>query len=164
LYNYLSTGTGEFYYSFDAGPIHFLVLDTGEDKDDDTNVYAGLNRTEPYREQEFAWLLDHLDNDKRVKEAAFRVILMHAPNWGWVDGESDKWTDLANRAGVDLIVSGHRHRYSWSPAGTEGRSYGVLVVGQDQAAHIEASSLEIKAIVTDVSRNVVGEITISRRN
>ena len=140
LYDYLPTGSGEFYYTFDAGPVHFMVLDTGEDKDDDTNVYSGLNRTEPYRELEFDWLLDHVRTNQRIKEAPFRIILMHAPNWGWVDGQNDKWTDLANRAGVDLVVAGHHHRYSWTPAGTDGRNYGVLVVGQDQAAHIEASS------------------------
>lgn len=164
LYGYLPTHSGEFYYSFDAGPVHFLVLDTGEDKDDDTNVYGGLNRTAPYREQEFAWLQDHIQTDQRIKEAPFRIILMHAPNWGWVDGKSDKWTDLANRAGVDLVISGHRHRYSWNPAGTDERNYGVLVVGQDQAAHVEASSTEIKVVVTDTSQGVVGKISVPRRN
>jgi predicted phosphodiesterase len=163
LYNYLPTQSGEFYYSFDAGPVHFLVLDTGEDKDDDTNVYAGLNRTEPYREQEFDWLRNHVQTDQGLKTAPFRIILMHSPRWGWVDGESEKWTELANLAGVDLVVSGHTHRYSWDPAGTDGRNYGVLVVGQDQAAHVEASTTEIKIIVTDTSRNVVSEISVPRR-
>ena len=164
LYDYLPTPTGEFYYTFDAGPVHFLVLDTGEDKDDDTNVYAGLNKTEPYREQEFAWLQEHIRTDQRISEAPFRVILMHAPNWGWVNEEPGKWTELANRAGVDLVIAGHTHRYSWDPAGTNGRDYGVLVVGQDQAAHVEASSTEIKVVVTDTAKGVVGEISVPRRN
>ena len=163
LYDYLPTQSGEFYYSFNAGPVHFLVLDTGEDKDDDTNVYAGLNRTEPYREQEFDWLQNHVQTDQGLKTAPFRIILMHSPRWGWVDGESEKWTELANRAGVDLVISGHTHRYSWDPAGTDGRNYGVLVVGQDQAAHVVVSLTGIKAVVTDSSRNVVGEISVPRR-
>ncbi len=164
LYDYLPTGSGEFYYSFDAGPVHFLVLDTGEDKDDDTNVYSGLNRTEPYRELEFAWLQEHVRTNQRIKKAPFRVILMHAPNWGWVNEESGKWTELANRAGVDLVIAGHTHRYSWDPAGTDGRDYGVLVVGQDQAAHFVASSTEIKVVVTDTAKGVVEEISVPRRN
>ena len=164
LYDYLPTHSGEFYYAFDSGPVHFLVLDSAEDKDDDTNVYAGLNRTEQYREQEFAWLQNHTQTSQRIKEAPFRVILIHAPNWGWVDGESDKWTDLANRAGVDLVIAGHHHRYSWAPAGTDGRNYGVLVVGQDQAANVEASSTQIKVVVSDNSGKVAGEISVQRRN
>lgn len=163
LYQYLPTQTGEFYYSFDAGPVHFLVLDTGEDKDDDTNVYAGLNRTEPYREQEFAWLQEHLKTNRRIEEAPFRIILMHAPNWGWVDGDRAKWTDLANRAGVDLVISGHRHRFSWSPPGTEGRDYGILVVGQDQVGTVRVSPTEIKWRVTDTSGSEVGAASVFRR-
>jgi predicted phosphodiesterase len=162
LYAYLPTSSGEFYYSFDSGPVHFLVLDTGEDKDDDTNVYAGLSKTEPYREQEFAWLQSHVEENKRIKEAPFRIILMHAPNWGWVDGQSEKWTDLANSAGVDLVIAGHRHRYSWTPPGTDGRDYGVLVVGQDQAAHVEVTATEIKTVVTDTSKQVLGEVRIPK--
>ena len=84
--------------------------------------------------------------------------------WGWVDGNQDRWTDLANQAGVDLVVAGHTHRYSWDPAGTDGRNYGVLVVGQDQAAQIEASAEEIKAVITNAEGKVVGEISVPRRN
>lgn len=163
IYEYFPTPTGEFYYSFDAGPVHFLVLDTGEDKDDDTNVYSGLNRTEPYREQEFAWLQEHVEANRRIEEAPFRIILMHAPNWGWVDGDPAKWTDVANRTGVDLVISGHRHRFSWSPPGTEGREYGILVVGQDQVGTVQASSTEIKWRVTDTSGSEVGAGSVPRR-
>jgi predicted phosphodiesterase len=163
LYDYVPADTGEFYYAFDAGPVHFLALDSAENKDDDANVYSGLNRTEPYREKEFLWLQNHIETEPRIREAAFRVILIHAPNWGWVGGQSEKWTDLANRAGIDLMIAGHRHRYSWSPAGTEGRDYSVLVVGQDQAAHVEVSPTQIKVVVTDSNLQVVGEIEVSVR-
>lgn len=164
LFDYLPAPDGNFYYAFDSGPVHFIVIDSGEDKDDDTNVYAGLNRTEPYREQEFAWLQNHIQTDQRIKEAPFRIILIHAPNWGWVDGESDKWTDLANRARIDLVVSGHHHRYSWAPAGTKGRNHGVLVVGQEQAANIEASSTQITVVVSNNSGEAAEKITVQRRN
>jgi len=164
LYDYLPTQSGEFYYSFDAGPVHFLVLDTGENGGDDKSVYAGLNRTGPYREQEFAWLQDHVQRNKRIREASFRIILMHAPNWGWVNEQSDKWTKLANQAGVDLVIAGHAHRYLWFPAGKDGRNFAILVVGEDQAGHVKVSSKEIKAVVTDTSQKVVGEISIPRRD
>jgi predicted phosphodiesterase len=164
LYEYLPTHSGEFFYSFDAGPVHFLVLDTGENGDDEESVYAGLNRTGAYREQELAWLRDHVQRNERIKEASFRIILMHAPNWGWVDGKSDEWTALANQAGIDLIIAGHAHRYLWFPAEDDGRNYSVLVVGQDQTGHIEASTRELKAVVTDTKQGVVGEISLPRKD
>ncbi|UCF37819.1 MAG: metallophosphoesterase family protein [Acidobacteriota bacterium] len=163
LYDYLPTPSGRFYYAFDAGPVHFIVLDTGEDKDDDTNVYAGLNRTEPYREREFSWLEQHLAFEPRVREAPFRILLMHNPGWGWVDGTEAKWTRLANEAGIDLVISGHRHRYSWTPAGSEGKEFGILVVGQDQVARIEVTPQAISARVTDTSGSEVGKLSLSPR-
>jgi hypothetical protein len=42
LRDYVPTPEGRFYYARDAGPVHLMVLDTGEDKPDDTNVYAEL--------------------------------------------------------------------------------------------------------------------------
>ena len=60
LFDYIPTVEGRFYFARDAGPVHLLVLDTGEDKPDDTNVYAQLNRTAPYRAAELAWLREHI--------------------------------------------------------------------------------------------------------
>ncbi len=162
LHDYVPAPEGEFYYAFDAGPAHFLVLDTGEDKDDDTNVYAGLNRTEPYREKEFAWFEEHARIDERFSEAPFRIILMHAPRWGWVDGDNDRWTGLANRTGIDLVLAGHNHRYSWSPPGSDGREYAVLVVGQDQVADVRVGVDEITMKVTDADGTDVAVHSISR--
>ena len=164
LHDYLPTPGGEFYYAFDDGPAHFVILDTGEDKDDDTNVYAGLNRTEPYREREFAWFEEHAVTDERLRTAPFRIILMHDPNWGWVDGDSGRWTELANRAGIDLVVAGHRHRYSWSPPGVEGREYGVLVVGQDQVATVRVGSNEIRMRVVNTSGDEIAVHSLPRRD
>ena len=106
--DYVPTPEGRFYYARDAGPLHLILLDTGEDKPDDTNVYAGLNRTEPYRTAEFAWFRDHLTTTARVAEAPFRVILMHQPEWGWLADGPDAWIRTANAAGIDLVIAGHR--------------------------------------------------------
>ena len=42
---------------------------TGEDKPDDTKVYAGLNRMAPYRAAELAWFREHVETTGRVAEA-----------------------------------------------------------------------------------------------
>lgn len=94
-----------------------MVLDTGEDKPDDTNVYAELNRTLPYRARELAWFKEHVRTDEGVAEAPFRIILMHAPGWGWLAEGPDEWMETANQAGVGLVISGHEHRFSYTPPG-----------------------------------------------
>lgn len=163
LYDYLPTGTGQFYYSFDAGPVHFIVLDTGEDKDDDSPVYADLNRTEPYREREFAWLKNHLETNERAANALFRVILLHSPTWGWVDEQNEKWTELANHAGIDLLICGHKHRLNHIQPGEEGNDFDLLIVGQDQVATVRADKSSIKAEVTDVKGEVLKAVTVKPR-
>jgi predicted phosphodiesterase len=149
LYEYVPTPTGSYYYSVDAGPVHLLVLDTGEDKTDDKNVYAGLNRFKSYKEEEFAWLESHVETSQRLADAPFRIIAMHGPFWGWVDDQKDKWTELANKAGIDLVIAGHHHRLSKIPPGERGNDYTVLVVGQDQVATVEATTTTLSIAVVD---------------
>ncbi len=164
LLDYVPTPEGRFYYARDAGPVHLIVLDTGEDKPDDTNVYAELNRTAPYRAEELVWFREHVMKTPRVSEAPFRVILMHSPRWGWLADGPDAWIETANAAGVDLVISGHRHRFSYTPPGPDvEHSYHLLVVGQEQIARVEATTAELKVVVTGVDGSLVHTLVIPRR-
>jgi predicted phosphodiesterase len=155
---------GRFYFSRDHGPVHFIVLDTGEDKDDNTNVYAGLNRFKAYREEEFAWFEQHVRTDPRVASAPFRVLLMHAPNWNWVDGQQAKWTELANKAGIDLAISGHTHRFAHNTPGQNGKNYHELVIGPENVARVDASGNELKVVITNRDGAVVQSFAVPKRS
>jgi len=162
--DYVPTPEGRFYFARDAGPVHLIVLDTGEDKPDTTNVYAELNRTVPYREEELAWLRSHVEGSGRVSEAPFRVILMHQPDWGWLREGPEVWEETAEGAGVDLIMAGHRHRFSYTPPGGDpAHGYHLLVLGQDQVARVHATTAELTVTVTDVEGNSVRTVSIPRR-
>jgi predicted phosphodiesterase len=164
LFDYVPTPEGRFYYARDAGPVHLLVLDTGEDKPDDTNVYAELNRTAPYRAAELEWFNEHLSTTPRVAEAPFRVVVMHQPQWGWLEDGPDAWVTAANEAGVDLVIAGHRHRFSYTPPGPDvDHSYHLLVVGQDQVARVDATASELRVVVTGTDGEVVHEMELPRR-
>ena len=163
LRDYLPTPEGRFYFARDAGPIHLMVLDTGEDKPDDTPVYSDLNRTAEYRAEELAWFKEHVREEARVAEAPFRVILMHAPTWGWLVDGPGEWIETANAARVDLVISGHQHRFSYTPPGPEvEHSYHLLVLDQDQVAQVEASTTELTVVVTDTEGRVVQSLGIPR--
>ena len=164
LFDYVPNVDGRFYFARDAGPVHLLVLDTGEDKPDDTNVYADLNRTTPYRMAELAWLREHVRTAARVRTAPFRVIVMHQPNWGWLADGNAAWIDAANGAGVDLVIAGHRHRFSYTPPGPDvPHKYHLLVVGQDQVARVNATATELKVDVVGTDGKPVHTLTIPRR-
>jgi len=162
--DYVPTPQGRFYYARDAGPVHLIVLDTGEDKPDSTNVYAELNRTEPYRTGELAWFREHVVTNARVAEAPFRVILMHNPNWGWLADGPGAWIETANSANVDLVIAGHQHRFSYTPPGPDvDHTYHLLVVGREQIARVNATSDELDVMVTGLDGSVVHTVRIPRR-
>jgi len=164
LFDYVPTPEGRFYYARDAGPVHLIILDTGEDKPDDTNVYAELNRTTPYRADELTWFREHVASSARVAEAPFRVILMHDPGWGWLADGSDAWIETATAARVDLVITGHRHRFSYTPPGPDvNHSYHLLVVGQEQIARVNATADELELAVTALDGSVVHTVVIPRR-
>ncbi len=164
LLDYLPVPEGRFYYARDAGPVHLIVLDTGEDKADDTNVYAELNSTVQYRADELAWFRDHVSTSPRVSEAPFRIVLMHQPEWGWLAEGPEAWVETANEAGVDLVIAGHRHRFSYTPPGPEvEHSYHLLVLDQDQVAHVGATAEELTVEVTGLDGTVVHKLEIPRK-
>ncbi len=162
--DYLPTPEDRFYYARNAGPLHLIVLDTGEDKPDDTPVYGELNRTVEYRAQELAWFQDHVKTDPRVEEAPFRVILMHQPGWGWLAEGPDAWVKTANEAGIDLVISGHRHRFAYTPPGPDvDHNYHLLVVDQDQVAQVEATAEELRVTVRGLDGSIVHSLVIPRK-
>ncbi len=168
LSKYVPVEEGRFYYARDIGPVHLLVLDTGEDKPDSTQVYAGLNQLEAYRNTELTWFTQHATT-ARMRSAPFRVVVMHQPTfgWGWSSTQSDAsraaWRDAANAAGVDLVIAGHNHRFSLTPAGAQGNRYPVLVVGQDQVAKVHASRSELRVQVIGKDGAEVRAFTVTRR-
>ncbi len=161
VFDYVPTPEGRFYYARDAGPVHLIVLDTGEDKPDDTNVYAKLNQTTAYRAAELAWLREHVRTDPRIRSAPFRVIAMHQPRWGWLADGNAAWMAAAKEAGVDLVLAGHTHKFSYEPPGAA-HSYHLVVVGQDQVARVDAWTTELTVTVTALGGKIVHTVTILR--
>lgn len=160
VYDYVDNGTGSFHYSFDAGPIHFVVLDSGEDKDDSTPVYADLNRMRAYREREYDWFAAHVRESARFQEAPFRILLIHNPGWGWVNDENQKWAELAAKSRIDLILSGHRHRLIREAPEAGASGYTSLTVGQDQVARIRATKEAIEIVVADTDGKTLEEFSV----
>lgn len=163
LFLYLPIEDGRFYAMRDHGPLRLTVLDTGEDKPDATNVYSRLNRSEPYLAQELRWFSEQAATDARFREAPFRVVLMHQPNWGSMPDGASQWRAAANTAGVDLVISGHEHKFSKVLAGTAGANFTTLIVGQDQVARVEATAQGLTVTVKTPAGETVDSFTVPPR-
>lgn len=162
LLRHVSIPEGRFYYSRDHGPAHFIVLDTGEDKPDETNVYARLKAFRAYREGDYAWLGDHVRTSAALKQEPFRILLMHAPNWGWTDNQSSMWTELANQSRVDLSISGHTHRFSCTPPRQGENKWHQLVIAPDQVARVDVSVKKLPVTVIGPGKTTVAAFKVPR--
>lgn len=163
LFDYLPTPEGRYYFARDHGPLHLIFLDTGEDKSDETNVYAELNNLASYREEEYEWLANHFATDIRASEAAFRIVLLHQPDWGWTGDRGEEWTALANVGRVDLAIGGHYHRTRFFEPGEHGNAFPVLVLGQDHVALVEATEAELNIALIDKEGKTVDTRTIEAK-
>ena len=121
---------GKYYYSFNHGPVHFIILDTGEDKEDSHPVYGGLVDFDAYRQEQADWLKQDLESKASVS-ARYNIILQHIPPYGRGHGStevSNLWVPLFNRAGIDLLLCGHNHRFTVRKS-TSGENNFPLVIG-----------------------------------
>jgi len=126
-----------FYYSFTWGPVFFIVMDAGEDKEDSDKEYKGLLDCQSYRESQVAWLEQQLKS-KIAKQASFRVLVMHVPFYSntqtarYTIGESRRlYMDLCNRYNVDVAICGHTHKAGIIEANQEHHFPIVIGGGKD---------------------------------
>lgn len=172
LPDYIASPSNRYYYSFDHGPVHFVVLDGGEDKEDSHWAYSGLVDYDRYREAQRQWLAGEIRSEAFGK-AAFRVAIVHVPA-----GESDewhgptdmyrKWRPLLNEGKIDLMICGHIHSFMVCKPEPGVRDYPMVVGGAPKAGaatvirvNADAETLEVTA-TSDVGK-VVGTYAVTKR-
>ena len=128
--DYFPTSTGEVYYTFRQGPAYFVVLDCGEDKPDDHAEYNGLADYDAYRAEECAWLKKAVRSEEFLTASA-RIVLLHIPPaagaWHGSVHLNELFVPVLNEAGIDLMLCGHDHRYSFHPAGERDAKFPIVV-------------------------------------
>lgn len=82
-------------YSFDYGPVHFAMLNSESNKDEQAE-----------------WL----DRDLAASEKPWKIVAIHRPAYGGNQTKSivKKWVPILDKHGVDLVLQGHNHEYSRS--------------------------------------------------
>ena len=170
----LETPGGEYFYTVRQGPVAFIVVDTGEDKEDGHPAYAGLNDFDSYRTRQATWLAETLRSEA-VRTAPFRVLVAHIPLYSATDrlahGGADaraKWHDHLVKGGIDLVITGHTHRHAWMPPDAT-RPFGQLTGGgpQPDIATIirgEATAQVLTMRMRRLDGTLIGEYTVPRRS
>jgi hypothetical protein len=167
LIRYISTPENRFYFSFNHGPVHFIVLDTGEDKPDTHPVYAGLADFDAYRDLQAEWLSDDIRSDG-FKNAVFKIVLCHIPPFGGNDWHGEQyirnvWGPLFNESGISLLVCAHTHRFNKLDA-DEHHNYPMVIGDTNTTIKITAKKDRIEVWVTDKDGQIKESFFISAKD
>ncbi len=127
--NYYPSSTGRPYFSFRQGPVYFIVLDSGEDKPDSDIRNLDLMRSDDFRQEEAEWLQQEVEREE-FKQAPMRIVFCHMPPAakGWHGGSevARLFVPILNKAGIDLMLSAHIHRYRFEEKGSNGCDFPMI--------------------------------------
>ncbi len=172
LPDYIDLPKGHYYYSLDQGPVHFIILDGGEDKEDSHWAYSGLVDFEGYREAQRQWLVGEVQSEA-FRKAAFRVVIVHVPA-----GESDEWhgpTDMyrkwwpvLNQGKIDLMLCGHIHSHMICKPEPGVRDYPMITGGAPKAGvatviRVDADTEKLDVTVTNDAGEEISTYTVNKR-
>ena len=180
LHKYIDSPNGKYYYTFTRGNTFFIMLDCGEDKPDKHNAYFGLADYDQYRSKEAEWLEKQVNSDE-YKKAKFRIVCIHMPvklNPGKDDGESHgvyecsaKFAPILNKAGIDLLLCGHTHKYEVMKQGKNTNKFPVIVGGgymteknpeRTTYTKVEVSKKKITAILKRYDGEILDKVVIEK--
>ena len=162
LRDYVSTVSERYYYAFTQGPVRFIVIDTGEDKEDFHAVYANLNVFDAYRNEQAQWLNQEVQSEA-FKQAKWRVLMTHQPleaeteKYGIKDSH-EKFSPYLNEGKIDLNIAGHTHRARIVEPKPD-QDYPIVIGGGSNpngATVIRLDATENTLTVT--TKNITGEV------
>jgi len=159
--NYFSPFSSHIYYTYRQGPVCFIALDSGEDKPDSDIEYYGLTRYDQYRDEQVEWLKKVVASEE-FKSAPFKVVTCHIPPRGGWHGNAEvasKFIPILQEAGIDIMLSGHIHKYIHYKAG-ECASFPVIVNSNDTVLKAEINENSLKIEVVDLEGKTVDKFSL----
>ena len=159
--NYIyNTREGRYYGVYYFGTTAVVMLDCGEDKDDEHPVYAGLVDFDRYREEQAAWLSEVV-RSKEFRKAKRRIVIVHIPptvermaeveenetvikdlmTWRGNAHLGELLLPILNKANIDVMLSAHLHRHVIFPP-QEGVVEFPIIANDNVSAMLVRSSAE----------------------
>ena len=162
--NLFPTPTNTPYFTFRQGPVAFVVLDSGEDKPDSDIEYGGTAAYDAYREQMAEWLKEAVKSEE-FRSAPVKIALLHIPfdkGVGWYGNNELKRLLLPtlNEAGIDVMLCGHTHRYSYRDVGSVDNNFPILVNSNNDKVNVRATKSQIDMEVVDATGKVLHRHTV----
>ena len=127
FHKYVGSKNSEYYYTFRLKNIWGIVLDVGEDHEDEHWEFAGMARFDDYRAKQLAFLDDviaNADTEYNAEGVDYRIALCHIPltfvkKDDPLQDQKFAWVEKLNQMNLTLILSGHRHELMFAEANLE---------------------------------------------
>lgn len=164
LIDYFPTPTGRHYYAFRHGPVSFLVLDSGEDKSDANKEYSGLVAFDDYMAEQTQWLREAVQ-EEAFRQSRYRIVFVHmppSPN-GQAYGTArirKLWYPILNDARIDLVLSGHTHRFARIDPNESENRFPILINAPDMVVQVAVSTGELGVEVKKVDGQIVDRFAL----
>jgi acid phosphatase type 7 len=161
--DYFPTNTGKLYYSFRQGPVHFIVLDCGEDKPDSDIEYSELAQFDAYRTEQQKWLINELENED-FKSAPHKIIIIHIPPIGsdW-HGPLDirrKILPVLKNQGITAMICGHTHRYQYIEPDLNEHDFPIIINSHTTSLEVNATKKKILVFRKNTDGQIVDRIEL----
>jgi len=115
LYKYVGSKDQQYAYTVTLGDddLFAVVLDMGEDHEDDWWEYYGTAKFDLYR-QEQTEMLEQILAEGEYENYRYRLMACHIPvvyvdKHGYFETFRNEWTALLNEMDLDMGLSGHKH-------------------------------------------------------
>lgn len=130
LRKHMDYAGGRTFGAFNWGDTRIVILDCGEDKNDDHREYSGLNDFTYLRLEQVDFLKGELASDE-FKSASKRILFHHIPIYGMLGGNlcEPLWRPMLDNAPFDLALNGHTHWFAFHPVGKSENPYPVVIGG-----------------------------------
>ena len=173
-----NTREGRYYGVYYFGSTAVVMLDCGEDKDDEHPVYAGLVDFDRYREEQAAWLSEVV-RSKEFRRAKRRIVIVHIPptvermaeveeneklvadlmTWRGNAHLGELLLPVLNKADIDVMLTAHLHKQAIFPV-----QKGVVefpIIANDNVSAMLVRSSEEGVYIKIVNRE--GKVTHEKR-
>ena len=187
---YIPHKNGKTYYTVRLGNLWALILDCGEDKNDDHEEYGGTVCFHPFRLAETEFIKDVVKNAEKEYQAEgveHRLVICHIPfTFSKLQDPFDiekelyaEWSRiLRDEIKPELMICGHRHLSEIWEVGGKNDTYGQacpVIVGSRPIRHKDTKEKEFigcaitldkrkaKVIFNHHSGNVVSECELNLR-
>ena len=113
FHDYVGANGEDFFYKFSFGNVYGIVLDIGEDHDDNYWEYYDTCDFNEYRNRQLELIRSELES-KEYLNYDYRLVVCHIPipfinaRHNHVDFKKDV-TTLLNQMDIDMVISGHQH-------------------------------------------------------